>query len=201
MQLFGLLLLLPCTAFSMSLATKDDIPPPPPHEQVAEMSRYLVHYFDWLALATESTLDNNLQGTPFASVFSFADGPMEYSTGIPYFYLTNMDMSTQDLLVNAKTSATISLAQGTYCADNGLDQEDPRCAHVILAGEMVPLETNSLEEDFAKQALYARHPAMAEWPTDHGWYFAKLELSNVILLDFFGGAIDVPLEDYYNVQL
>ena len=31
----------------------------------------------------------------------------------------------------------------------------------------------------------------------HSYYFS----SNVILLDFFGGAIDVPLEDYYNVQL
>ncbi len=33
--------------------------------------------------------------------------------GIPYFYLTNMDMSTHDLQKNPKASVTISLAQVT----------------------------------------------------------------------------------------
>jgi len=222
MRLFYLLLVVPC-ALSLNIYTmentaeifgneisaaeryatlgvEDDIPTPPPHRQVAKMSRYLCHYSDWLALATESTRAG-LQGTPFASIFSFADGPKDNSTGIPYFYLTNMDMSTKDLRENPKTSATMSLAQGNYCAARKLDPEDPRCAHVILAGEMVPLKKNSQEEIFAKQALFSRHPVMAEWPANHEWFFAKLNISNVILLDFFGGAIDVPLEDYYNVQL
>ena len=44
-----------------------------------------------------------------------------------------------------------SFYQGNYCAARKLDPEDPRCAHVILAGEMVPLKKNSQEEIFAKK--------------------------------------------------
>ena len=41
---------------------------------------------------------------------------------------------------------------------------------------------------------------MPEWPEDHGWFFAKLDIKNIIVLDFFGGAITVSLEDYYNAE-
>merc|ERR1719383_1414324 len=88
----------------------EQIPNPPPHDQVAKMSRYLVHYSDWLAMATISTR-GSLTGTPFASIFSFSDGPKGQSSGIPYFYLTGMDMSAHDLKKNPKASVTISLAQ------------------------------------------------------------------------------------------
>lgn len=164
------------------------------------MSRYLCHYSDYLAMATISTR-GSLTGTPFASIFSYADGTMDKSTGIPYFYLTNMDMSTHDLQKNPKASVTISLAQSGYCMAHDLDPEDPRCAHVILAGDVLKVDNNSTEEKFAKEALFTRHPAMTDWPVDHGWYFAKLNITNVILLDFFGGAIDVPLQEYFDVVL
>ena len=32
---------------------------------------------------------------------------------------------------------------------------------------------------------------------DHGFFFAKLNVENVIVLDTFGGAQEVPLVDYY----
>jgi len=126
---------------------------------------------------------------------------MDNSTGVPYFYLTNMDMSTQDLQKNPKASVTISLAQNGYCKTHSLDPEDPRCAHVILAGDVIKVKDNSTEQQFAKEALFTRHPVMSEWPESHGWYFAKLNISNVILLDFFGGAIDVPVQEYFDVVL
>jgi len=176
------------------------IPDPPEHKETAKMSRYLCHYSDWLAMATISTR-GALTGTPFASVFSFSDGPVGKSSGIPYFYLTDLDMSTHDLHNNPKASVTISLAQSGYCKVHNLDAEDPRCAHVILAGEVIKVPQNSSEEAFAKEALFSRHPVMPDWPTSHGWYFAKLNITNVILLDFFGGAIDVPLEEYYKAVL
>lgn len=40
-----------------------------------------------------------IAGFPFANVFSVSDGPMRRSTGIPYFYLTDMEISVQDLKV------------------------------------------------------------------------------------------------------
>jgi hypothetical protein len=33
--------------------------------------------------------------------------------------------------------------------------------------------------------------------TDHGWYFAKLDIGNILVLDFFGGANEVSTEDYF----
>ena len=42
---------------------------------------------------------------------------------------------------------------------------------------------------------------MQDWPTSHHWFFAKLAVTKILLLDYFGGAIDVPLKDYYSVEL
>jgi len=70
-----------------------------------------------------------------------------------------------------------------------------------LAGDVIKVADNSTEQQFAKEALFTRHPVMSEWPESHGWYFAKLNISNVILLDFFGGAIDVPVQEYFDVVL
>jgi len=176
------------------------IPDPPNHRETAKMSRYVCHYSDWLAMATISTR-GSLSGTPFANIFSYSDGTMDKSTGIPYFYLTNMDMSTKDLQKNPQASVTISLAQSGYCRAHSLDPEDPRCAHVILAGDVIKVGANSTEEQFAKEALFTRHPVMSDWPESHGWFFAKLNISNVILLDFFGGAIDIPVQEYFDVVL
>ncbi len=47
------------------------------------------------------------------------------------------------------------------------------------------------------QALFSRHPVMADWPADHDWFFAKLAIQQVAVLDYFGGAKYVPLEEYY----
>ncbi|XP_023344801.1 protein CREG1 isoform X2 [Eurytemora carolleeae] len=173
------------------LTESEEFPEPPPHTEVSRMSRYLCHHSDWLSMATISTR-GPLTGYPFASVFSFSDGTKHKSSG--------MDMSSKDLEKNPKASVTMSLAQGPFCKKHGLDAEDPRCAHVVMAGEVVQVQPNSTEEIFAKEALFSRHPEMPEWPVDHGWYFAKLNISSIILLDFFGGAIDVDINEYYNTH-
>ena len=81
------------------------------------------------------------------------------------------------------------------------DPEDPRCAHVILTGRFTKLTPGSEEEQFAKHALFSRHPIMPDWPDGHHWFFAKLDIVNILLLDFFGGAVTVPVTDYFNAQL
>lgn len=102
---------------------------PPPHELLAKMARYIVHksgkitidddkknkqnsnsfkstnwlndvwMTDWTALSTISTHDP-IVGYPFANIFSVSDGPIKNSKGTPYFYLTDMEISVQDLKVN-----------------------------------------------------------------------------------------------------
>jgi len=173
---------------------------PPPHDQTARMARYVCHQSNWGAMATISSR-NPILGFPFANVFSLSDGPVGESTGTPYIYATPLEISFHDLKVNPQASITMSLAQGNYCTEKHYDPMDPRCAHIILTGSMVEVAKGSDEAEFAKKALFSRHPVMPDWPKNHGWFFAKLNITNVIVLDFFGGAITVPLEDYFNAKV
>jgi len=173
---------------------------PPPHDQTARMARYVCHQSNWGAMATISARTPTV-GFPFANVFSLSDGPIGESTGTPYIYATPMEISFHDLRPNPQASITMSLAEGNYCTEKHYDPMDPRCAHIILTGNMVSVPKDSEEGEFAKRALFSRHPVMPDWPKNHGWFFTKLNITNVIVLDFFGGAITVPLEDYFNATV
>ena len=180
------------------------------------MARYVCHQSNWGAMATISARTPIL-GFPFANVFSLSDGPVGESTGTPYIYATPMEISFHDLRANPQASITMSLAQvltiscftlykfcclkGNYCTEKHYDPMDPRCAHIILTGSMVSVPKDSEEGEFAKRALFSRHPVMPDWPKDHGWFFTKLNITNVIVLDFFGGAITVPLNEYFNATV
>nr|XP_033797517.1 protein CREG1 isoform X3 [Geotrypetes seraphini] len=100
--------------------------------------------------------------------------------------------------VNPNASLTMSLAQTLYCKKEGYDPQSPLCAHIILSG--IIEKVNSTEMDFAKLALFSRHPEMTSWPPDHGWFFAKLNITNIWVLDYFGGIKTVTPEDYYSVN-
>jgi len=178
-------------------AVPDSCPtnPPPPHDKWAKMARYVVHFSNHGALATISSREPTTS-FPFANVFSMADGPLGQSSGTIYMYTTPLEISFQDLEEDDRASITLSLAQGEYCAHQGLDPQDPPCAHVCLTGRIERV-VDQEEEEFARRALFSRHPNMEYWPGDHGFYFAKLNMTNIILLDWFGGAITVPLEEYY----
>jgi len=198
-----LVFLLPCmiSALRIDVPMKTaDVPEPPPHEEIAKMSRYLTHYNDYTAIATISTRAG-IEGYPFAASISYADGILGQSTGVPYFYMTAMDISSKDLVQNPKASLALSLAQTGYCSEHNMDAQDPLCAHMILSGEIVILEKGSEEEGFAKEALFSRHPAMVYWPADHGFYFTKLEIESIVLLDFYGGASQVPVTEYFSAVL
>lgn len=91
-----LLLLLPPTA--------DGAIPQP--EDAARMARFVLHTCDWGAVATLSAQEG-LRGYPFANIFSLSDGPPEplSGSGVPYFYLTDMEISVQDLEVSRSCRA------------------------------------------------------------------------------------------------
>ncbi|XP_007440239.1 protein CREG1 [Python bivittatus] len=170
----------------------------PPHQETARVARFVAHSCDWGALATISTQDPPMRGQPFVNIFSVSDGPVKSKgSGVPYMYLTALEISVHDLKVNANASLTMSLAQTSYCKKHGYDPQNPLCAHVIFSGivEKVP---NGTEADFAKTALFSRHPEMEFWPVGHNWFFAKLNITNIWLLDFFGGIKTVTPEDYFN---
>jgi len=170
---------------------------PPPHDQVARMARYILHQSDWTSMATLSSRAN-FSGYPTANVFSVSDGPTNNSSGTPYFYLSAWELSVHDLAKNNRASITMSLAQGQYCKVNAIDPEDPTCAHVIFTGRIIFLKDGQQEADFARKALFTRHPAMEGWPKGHEWSFAKLEIEDIMLLDYYGGVKHLNIEEYYN---
>ena len=61
--------------------------------------------------------------------------------------------------------------------------------------------TQEEEVAVARAALFSRHPSMQLWPPHHGFFFCKLNITNILLLNYFGGAKTVLVEDYFAVQL
>jgi len=68
----------------------------PPHKELARTARWLIHKVDWGILSTSSV---ELDGAPFGNVQSVSDGPSGNATGVPYFYVSEMDVSQVDLAV------------------------------------------------------------------------------------------------------
>ncbi|XP_067842321.1 protein CREG2 isoform X2 [Heptranchias perlo] len=175
----------------------EQIPPEPRYQEKARIARCIVRSTGWGFLATLSTLDK-IKGMPFGNIFSISDGLLDNSTGIPFFYVTPMDSTVADLMNNPSASLTLSEAETDYCRQNLIDPEDPRCARLTLTGQMVTVPTDEIE--FAKQAMFSRHPVMKKWPPDHNWFFMKMNIQQVWLQNWFGGVAVIPLEDYFKAN-
>ncbi|MGH0187831.1 UNVERIFIED_CONTAM: hypothetical protein FKN15_026899 [Acipenser sinensis] len=100
--------------------------------------------------------------------------------------------------VNPTASLAMSLAQTKYCKKQSYDPQSPLCVHIILSGSVV--KVNDTEASFAKQSLFTRHPEMVDWPSDHGWFFAKMNITQVWVLDYFGGIKTVTPEQYFSAE-
>lgn len=143
-----------------------------------------------------------MQGHPFSNVISFSDGDsVESSTGTPYFYVTDLDMSQKDINAKNQMCLSMTLAEGDYCSKHGCDPESPKCPRLILSGKMEKIPDSSPEHDKAKKFLFARHPNMKYWPPWHGFHFTKMILENIIILAQYGGAVTVSAKDYYDANI
>ena len=118
------------------------------------------------------------KGFPFSNPWDIADGiTTEAATGTPYFYFTDMEMSVIDLNADNRLSISVTLNQGGYCKDQGMGAQDPPCGRVILTGSSVKLEDGSVEAEFAKETLFAKHPKISlhlslRCSTDHVFVFS-----------------------------
>ncbi|ELW67237.1 Protein CREG1 [Tupaia chinensis] len=164
----------------------------------ARVARFVAHVCDWGALATISTLPE-VRGRPFVDVLSLSDGPPGKGSGVPYMYLSPMQVLVSDLQESAYATLTLSLAQTDFCRKHGFDPQSPLCAHIMLSGTVT--KVGEAETDFAKQSLFIRHPEMKTWPSSHQWFIAKLNITNIWVLDYFGGPKIVTPAEYYNVTV
>mmetsp|Transcript_29748 Transcript_29748/g.63717 ORF Transcript_29748/g.63717 Transcript_29748/m.63717 type:complete len:236 (-) Transcript_29748:324-1031(-) len=178
----------------------------------AKTARWMVHSLDWGVISTiSSRLGGGTDGSqpvPFGNVYSFVDGSCDQATGIPYIYGTYMDQSFADSTTNDMVSLTLSESSlSSVCPNNAIDScmlgtkygdpESPMCARLTLTGKLVALEDDSKEHEFAKSAFYQRHPSMQAWPDGHGWVIAKIEIEDLWLIDYFGGATVLDPKDYF----
>lgn len=168
---------------------------PPPVDQGALMARYIVNQADWVSVGTISTR-KEIESFPAVTLVSYSDGTLGNGSGIPYLYLTPLDFTAQDLAKDSRASLLMSLAQGEYCKDKQWDPMDPRCARVLMTGKIKPLKNESAELETAKKVFFDRHPTLVNMPANHHFYFAKLKIMSIVVLDTYGGPKYVPVSDY-----
>ncbi len=174
-------------------------PPPPPRDfprppwrERARLARWLVHTSAYGAVATRSA---RLGGAPFAATASLSDGGARNSTGRLLFYLTPLDSVAADAA--ADPAAALALCEAALPGGcGGADPQDPTCAKVSITGALAPVPAGAAAEE-ASALLFARHPAMRDWPSGHGFRPWELRVETVRVLDWYGGAADVASEEYW----
>lgn len=155
----------------------------------------MVENNDWGVLSTISTHEG-LQNTPFGNPISLAQ-----VDGTPYFYVSDLDQSLKDVAADPHVSLSLSDAAALKSPACGTipgagDPESPLCSRLTISGVFVNISGTD-EATTAWDALVAAHPAMALWPEDHDWYIGRLQISNLWLINIYGGAADISPEDYY----
>lgn len=169
---------------------------PPPHTEYAKMARYLVHKAEWVSMGSLSTVEA-IKGYPMVNIIAVADSARgEKSTGTLYFYLTMLDYTAQDLSKDNRLTVLLSMDQDLYCSQRGVDPMEPTCARIMISGRAVKLEDGDAEFNFGKNAMFSRHPAAKKWLNTHNFFLCKLEITQIAVLDWYGGPHYVTLEDY-----
>ncbi|RID65853.1 hypothetical protein BRARA_D01026 [Brassica rapa] len=162
----------------------------PDRHDIAASARWLVSQNIWGVL---STLSIEHDGAPFGNVVSYSDGLPGKGKGIPYFYLTMLDPTTRNALKDSRASFAISESSIGTCKR---DPMDPTCSKLTLTGKLLQLDEGSEEEKVAKKALFTKHPEMMDWPEGHEFSVFKLEIMNIFLINWYGGAKSITVDEY-----
>ncbi|XP_072269834.1 protein CREG2 [Pyxicephalus adspersus] len=190
----------PSRMFSYKRESSTESPPSPAaafQANLAINARTLAHKSHWGVLATISSQET-IQGLPFGQVLLTSDGPLHNSTGIPLFSVTPKASFLSDLMNNPVSSFTFADPDGDLCRKVLTQPQEPQCAALTLMGQMVNVPADGA--DFAKKALFSRHPDMQKWCQDSNCLLMKLMAENIYVTDCYGGIHNLPLEDYYRVN-
>jgi hypothetical protein len=181
--------------------------PPKPSEKAAT-ARWMAKTLDWGVLSTSSSRAQGTSvGDPFGNPYSFADA----STGVPYFYASDLDASMIDIFTasHANPKASLALSEASLggtrehvrsCEIGAFpfgDPENPPCARLVLSGTIVKLAANTTDYKTGRASLFARHPSFANYPPGHDFFVAKMEVAAVWLIDAYGGAAIISPTDYF----
>lgn len=176
----------------------------PPKFQKANYARWMVANNNWGIMSTTSTM-SDIAGTPFGNPVSFAD----IGTGTPVFCVTPLDQSIVDLQTDSRMSLTVSQAEtgdDSCKATGGGDPENPPCSRLVISGTFA--NVTATEYSDAVSALNTTHPVMSGWgcfggntgPEGHGFFVAKLQVSQVWMINMYGGASVLSPDDYFSAS-
>ncbi len=62
------------------------------------------------------------------------------------------------------------------------------------------MDIGSEEFKFANRSFISRHPAATTWISTHSFYLCKLDIVQIVVLDWYGGPHFVSTTDYYNAK-
>ncbi|KAH6792088.1 Pyridoxamine 5'-phosphate oxidase family protein [Perilla frutescens var. hirtella] len=170
--------------------------PRPRRDETATFARWLVSQSSWGVL---NTISDDWEGAPFGNVVSFSDGLPDKGKGIPYFYLTTLDPTARNALKDQRSSFTLSEHNLGTCGK--ADPEDPSCAKITIVGKLKLLEGTPDEVEFARTALFTKHPAMQSWPKNHNFQIFKLNIENIFMINWYGGPQPITVEQYLNAEM
>ena len=162
----------------------------------------MLHYIEWAVIATKSTqFKVGDVPVPFGNILAVCDGPLDKSTGVPYFYVSELDVSIKDTKESDVISIALSEMETSYGKDHHYNAEFPLCGRLTLCGNFK--RVTGEEEKFAKAALFSRFPDMKSWDDrteHHSFFVAKLDVKLVWILDSFGGAKTVDIQKYFSAN-
>ena len=49
-------------------------------------------------------------------------------------------------------------------------------------------------------ALFAAHPSMSEGPSENSWFISKFDVSDLWLIDAYGGASDLGVVEFFSLN-
>ena len=204
------------TATEHTIADGDSVTPPtipaqdtivPKWNNYATRARWIAHHSKWSTIATVVSEEEtrNSSSRVFGNIRSISDGmDLATSTGLSLFYLPDADALAVNMKVNGN-QIVLSLSEASLAQRVDDDQipcggqELPLCAQVALYGTAVPI---SFDHNLANQFKHT-HP-LASWMAEGGSHMSgsyyTIEISKVVILDYFGGFHDVGVEDYLNTK-
>jgi len=188
----------------------------PPKSKNYELARWLVAENTWGFISTISNgHDSGTVGHPWPNPVSFSDGiadatdPAQKSTGMPYFLMTYLDETPQDIAKDPRGSFSISEGQlfDSICkATANTDDEDPDCSRIVLSGTFVDVTVNGTkaEAEFGLKALYSKHPEMPSWGPPgsgmHDFHVFQLKIESIFFLGSRGGAPTMSVDKYLSTK-
>eukprot|EP00127_Corallochytrium_limacisporum_P004057 Clim_evm2s157 gene=Clim_evmTU2s157 len=184
-----------CGSVDSKIVHNEDLDARPKWEEHTRRARWMIDHgtFGIISL-TQAPTETATEPLAFGTVEALAN-----VDGQPFFYISGMSTTFVNLQA-AGPRGTVTLSEemmlGGVCSRLDLDVEDPRCGRLWLVGYF--RETKEEETEAARNALFKAHPPMAEWPTGHEWHVMTMDIERIAIIDYFGGMVDIPLDEYFH---